>query len=235
MDLKCVAYLGMGCHRVGLIGRGLMYVGKLGGGYLDTTVVVLQTSKATMEANRPLPTNRMRSILEEQRIVVDESDATGQEDVSTLTSRTTRVSWRGTAADYLPRSNGGGAAQEVSVEKFQEAMTVVRMFELQSKQKSRLTAVHLAMLRKHVNLSFFPRFKFLPSKGSLMDRMRDEMEHVFQHIEVFDIELMENFAFDLQKKLRFMVSQRRSFVVSSLFDVYKGEFVGGIRLFAHRI
>jgi hypothetical protein len=111
----------------------------------------------------------------------------------------------------------------------------VRMFEHQAKQKSRLTAVHLAMLRKHVNLSFFPRFKFLPTKGSLMDRMRDEMERVFHSIEVFDVELMENFAFDLQKKLRFMVSQRRSFVVSRLFDVYKGEFVKGSRLFGNCI
>lgn len=176
----------------------------------------------TMAANLPPHSNRMQSILEAAQIIVEDGEAFGLEEVSTLTSTRTRegISASSGATGTLA---GAGPRKEITADDYKKSLAVVRLFEEEARRKSELTPVHVAMLRKHVNELFFPRFKFLPTKGCLMHKMKEEMVRVFRSIEVYSFSLMETYAFNMQKKLRFMVSQRRNFVVNRLFDIYKGK------------
>lgn len=173
------------------------------------------------EEGRPSHSTRMQSILEASQIIIEDGDMTGHEEVSTLTGRT-----RGGGS--IPALGGvpllpNSQRQGISDAEYRKSLSIVRSFEAEARRKSGLTVVHIAMLRKHVNEMFFPRFKFLPSKGNLIDKMKTEVERVFTSIEIHDPNDMQTFAFDLQRKLRFMVSQRRSFVVNRIFDLYKGK------------
>jgi hypothetical protein len=126
-----------------------------------------------------------------------------------------------------------GVGKTITEEQYQSALTVVKTFEKEAANELKLTIVHRSMMRTFVHREFFSRCKFLPTKGDLLQKMKDEMMFVFQNIEIIHPDDIKKFSKDMQRCLRYMLCQKRSYYVNQIFSLYKGNMLAAYNVFVY--
>ena len=58
-----------------------------------------------------------------------------------------------------------------------------------------------------------------------MQRMKEEMTFVMHNIEIIHPDDVRRYSKDAQKMLRYMISQKRSYIAQQMFALYKGKYL----------